>query len=90
MQSFFDRLLQCLITEPAFSTFNTHGKGGLFFLYPAGFPVGFGISRIEFLYPAQTLENGGIYCVCSSGAGLFAVRVLSSVADIRQSECQCQ
>ena len=33
MQSFFDRLSPYLTTDPAFSTFQTHGKGGLFFLY---------------------------------------------------------
>src|SRR5665647_1719353 len=34
MQSFFDRLSQCLTTEPAFCKFNAHGKSALFFLYP--------------------------------------------------------
>jgi DDE family transposase len=34
MESFFDRLSQCLTADPAFSTFNPYGKVGLFFLYP--------------------------------------------------------
>jgi len=34
MQSFFDQFSRCLTTVPAFSTFNSRGKGGLFFLYP--------------------------------------------------------
>jgi hypothetical protein len=50
IQSFFNRLSPCLTIEPAFSTFKTYVKGGLFFLY-AG-------ARCENLYRPN--RQGGI------------------------------
>ena len=39
MQSFFDRLSQCLTTESAFCKFNAHGKSALFFCFIFPIPL---------------------------------------------------